>query len=74
MSSVQHVPIPGPKGVPFLGNVYDIDQEMPIRSFELLADQYGNPALTPPQCHVCFFYPFCVSLQSQLALTRSSSH
>ncbi|GLA29977.1 hypothetical protein AnigIFM63604_011514 [Aspergillus niger] len=41
MGSVKPVPIPGPKGVPFLGNVYDIDQEMPVRSFELMADQYG---------------------------------
>ena len=55
MGSVKPVPIPGPKGVPYLGNVYDIDQEMPVRSFELMADQYGNPALTPPRFPVCFF-------------------
>ncbi|PWY87956.1 fatty acid hydroxylase [Aspergillus sclerotioniger CBS 115572] len=41
MSDVQPVPIPGPKGVPFLGNIYDIEQEVPMRSFELLVDQYG---------------------------------
>ncbi|KAJ5566005.1 hypothetical protein N7535_007643 [Penicillium sp. DV-2018c] len=41
MSSTKHVPIPGPKGVPFLGNVYDVEPEVPVNSFELLADTYG---------------------------------
>ena len=49
MSDVQPVPIPGPKGIPFLGNIYDIEQEVPMRSFELLVDQYG----TYPSGHVC---------------------
>ncbi|KAJ5154456.1 Oxidoreductase FAD/NAD(P)-binding [Penicillium coprophilum] len=35
------VPIPGPKGVPFLGNIYDIEPEVPVNSFELMADNYG---------------------------------
>lgn len=37
----KEVPIPGPKGVPFLGNIYDIDKEVPLNSIELLADNYG---------------------------------
>ncbi|RAK95081.1 bifunctional cytochrome P450/NADPH--P450 reductase [Aspergillus ibericus CBS 121593] len=41
MSEVQPVPIPGPKGVPLLGNIYDVEQEQPTRSFEQLVDQYG---------------------------------
>ncbi|PYH98277.1 cytochrome P450 [Aspergillus ellipticus CBS 707.79] len=41
MSEVKPVPIPGPKGVPFLGNIYDVEPEVPLRSFELLADNYG---------------------------------
>jgi cytochrome P450/NADPH-cytochrome P450 reductase len=41
MSSVKEVPIPGPRGVPILGNIYDIEPEVPVRSFELLADNYG---------------------------------
>ncbi|KAJ5124323.1 uncharacterized protein N7515_008148 [Penicillium bovifimosum] len=41
MSSTKQEPIPGPKGVPFLGNIYDIEPEVPVNSFELLADNYG---------------------------------
>jgi cytochrome P450/NADPH-cytochrome P450 reductase len=41
MASTKEVPIPGPKGVPFLGNIYDIDKEVPLNSIELLADNYG---------------------------------
>lgn len=33
--------IPGPRGIPFLGNVLDMDMEVPIRGLERLADQYG---------------------------------
>lgn len=42
MASTKEVPIPGPKGVPFLGNIYDIEQEVPLNSLELLADNYGT--------------------------------
>ncbi|KAJ5572635.1 hypothetical protein N7450_009619 [Penicillium hetheringtonii] len=42
MASTKEVPIPGPKGVPLLGNIYDIDQEVPLNSLELLADNYGE--------------------------------
>ncbi|CAG7932978.1 unnamed protein product [Penicillium olsonii] len=41
MSSPNQVPIPGPKGVPFLGNIYDIEAEVPVNSFERLAESYG---------------------------------
>lgn len=42
MSSSKEVPIPGPKGVPILGNIYDIEPEVPLNSIELLADNYGT--------------------------------
>lgn len=41
MAATKEVPIPGPKGVPFLGNIYDIEPEVPLNSLELLADNYG---------------------------------
>lgn len=41
MASTKQVPIPGPKGVPFLGNIYDIEPEVPVNSFERMADSYG---------------------------------
>ena len=36
------VPIPGPRGVPLVGNVYDIEREVPLNSMELMADHYGT--------------------------------
>ncbi|CAE6503914.1 unnamed protein product [Rhizoctonia solani] len=35
-------PIPQPPAIPFLGNVKDIDSELPTKSFTLLAKQYGE--------------------------------
>jgi cytochrome P450/NADPH-cytochrome P450 reductase len=35
-------PIPQPPAIPFLGNVTTIESEVPIRSFLLLAKQYGE--------------------------------
>ncbi|CUA67141.1 NADPH-ferrihemoprotein reductase [Rhizoctonia solani] len=35
-------PIPQPPAIPFLGNVTDIDTELPSKSFTLLAKQYGE--------------------------------
>ncbi|KAF8755250.1 cytochrome P450 [Rhizoctonia solani] len=35
-------PIPQPPAVPFLGNVRDIDAELPAKSLTLLAKQYGE--------------------------------
>ncbi|KAF7980075.1 hypothetical protein HWV62_39868 [Athelia sp. TMB] len=35
-------PIPQPPAIPFLGNVTTIDKDLPIRSFELLAEKYGE--------------------------------
>jgi cytochrome P450/NADPH-cytochrome P450 reductase len=35
-------PIPGPAGWPFLGNLTDVDPEIPIKSISDLADQYGE--------------------------------
>ncbi|KAH9931026.1 cytochrome P450 [Amylocystis lapponica] len=35
-------PIPHPPSLPFLGHVTSIDKEVPLRSFNLLADEYGE--------------------------------
>ncbi|KAI1337357.1 hypothetical protein F5Y15DRAFT_418121 [Xylariaceae sp. FL0016] len=35
-------PIPEPPGLPLLGNVADIDPELPLRSFTTLAEKYGE--------------------------------
>ncbi|CAE6484242.1 unnamed protein product [Rhizoctonia solani] len=35
-------PIPQPPSLPFIGNVRDIDTELPTQSFALLAKQYGE--------------------------------
>ncbi|CAJ2512010.1 Uu.00g076350.m01.CDS01 [Anthostomella pinea] len=35
-------PIPVPPGLPFLGNIGDIDRELPLRSFVALAEKYGE--------------------------------
>ena len=35
-------PIPSPPSLPFLGHVTHLEKEVPQRSFELLADQYGE--------------------------------
>jgi cytochrome P450 / NADPH-cytochrome P450 reductase len=34
--------IPTPPAVPFLGHVTSIDREVPLRSFCLLSEQYGE--------------------------------
>ncbi|RPD56624.1 cytochrome P450 [Lentinus tigrinus ALCF2SS1-7] len=35
-------PIPSPPAVPFLGHVTKLDRDLPIKSFDLLAQQYGE--------------------------------
>ncbi|KAK7678479.1 hypothetical protein QCA50_018539 [Cerrena zonata] len=35
-------PIPSPPSIPFLGHAAHMDREIPFRSFQLLADQYGE--------------------------------
>ncbi|KAI0479504.1 cytochrome P450 [Xylariaceae sp. FL0804] len=35
-------PIPEPPGLPFVGNMNDIDRELPLRSFSALAEKYGE--------------------------------
>ncbi|KAE8146488.1 cytochrome P450 [Aspergillus avenaceus] len=39
--SSNSVPIPGPRGMPLVGNVLDIESEYPMRSLEMMADTYG---------------------------------
>ncbi|KAF2866675.1 cytochrome P450 [Massariosphaeria phaeospora] len=41
MDTPDREPIPGPPGLPFLGNVADIDPENPIQSITNLTDTYG---------------------------------
>ena len=33
--------VPGPKGLPFVGNILDIDSENPIETFVSMAEEYG---------------------------------
>ncbi|KAI0007502.1 cytochrome P450 [Xylariaceae sp. FL0662B] len=35
-------PIPEPPGLPFLGNLTDVERELPLRSFTSLAEKYGE--------------------------------
>lgn len=35
-------PIPQPPAVPFFGNIGALDQDLPLRSFALLAETYGE--------------------------------
>lgn len=35
-------PVPGPVGLPVLGNLMNIDAEVPTQSFYRLAEQYGE--------------------------------
>lgn len=41
-STMPGTPIPTPPAVPFLGHVNTIDKDLPIRSLDLLARQYGE--------------------------------
>lgn len=36
------IPIPQPKGYPIIGNITDVDPELPIVSLQNLAKQYGK--------------------------------
>lgn len=35
-------PIPQPRTIPFLGNTRDLDKDVPLKSFMLLAKKYGE--------------------------------
>jgi hypothetical protein len=37
-------PIPGPPGLPLVGNAFAIDTELPLRTFQNFADEYGKLA------------------------------
>ncbi|OKL63946.1 hypothetical protein UA08_00678 [Talaromyces atroroseus] len=41
MAEQDYTPIPHPPGVPLLGNIFDIDSELPMASMEHLADTCG---------------------------------
>lgn len=36
------LPIPSPPGLPFLGNIKNINPELPLESFVNMADKYGQ--------------------------------
>ena len=42
----QLTPIPEPPGLPLLGNIADIDEELPLASLSAFADKYGKTWLT----------------------------
>lgn len=42
MAQQEFTPIPQPPGVPLLGNIFDVDGEVPLNSLEYLADKYGT--------------------------------
>lgn len=42
MMSSETATIPGPPGLPFIGNISDIDAENPIQSICNLTDTYGT--------------------------------
>ena len=35
-------PVPSPPAVPFLGHINTLDKDLPIKSLNLLAQQYGE--------------------------------
>lgn len=35
-------PIPSPPALPFLGHIATLDRDIPQKTFDLLADQYGE--------------------------------
>lgn len=37
-------PIPGPPGLPLVGNAFAIDFELPLRTFQSFAEEYGKLA------------------------------
>ncbi|KAJ8077442.1 hypothetical protein PM082_001872 [Marasmius tenuissimus] len=40
--TIMTTPIPQPSGIPFIGNITDVDSEVPTASLHLLAKQYGE--------------------------------
>lgn len=36
------IPIPGPPGLPLVGNALAIDKELPLRTFQDFAEEYGK--------------------------------
>lgn len=47
------VPIPSPPGLPLLGNIKDINPELPLESFNQMADKYGE---RPPRAIINQLY------------------
>jgi cytochrome P450/NADPH-cytochrome P450 reductase len=39
--------IPEPPGLPFLGNLFDIDMELPLKSLFELAEKHGKSTWVP---------------------------
>lgn len=36
------IPIPGPPGLPLVGNALAIEAELPLRTFQAFAEEYGK--------------------------------
>lgn len=64
--------IPGPKALPFLGNIQDIDPVDIIKSLGVLADTYGKDSLSTSVTHAHEVQVPYSNSQS-LALRRYSS-
>ena len=41
-SIIMTTPVPSPPAVPFLGHINTLDKDLPIKSLNLLAQQYGE--------------------------------
>jgi cytochrome P450/NADPH-cytochrome P450 reductase len=41
-STPETVPIPGPKGLPFVGSMLDVNIELPLSTWDGFADEYGK--------------------------------
>ncbi len=41
-NSADTIPIPGPPGLPLVGNALEIEAELPLRTFQTFAEQYGK--------------------------------
>ncbi|KAJ5183808.1 Oxidoreductase FAD/NAD(P)-binding [Penicillium capsulatum] len=41
MTAKEYTPIPGPPGIPFVGNIWDVDPQTPLLSMDRLAETYG---------------------------------
>jgi hypothetical protein len=48
---METIPIPGPPGLPLIGNIRDVDTQDLVLSIRKLADTHGNPPI-PSLCPI----------------------